>query len=177
MKRLSPHFTLEEFTHSQTAERAGLVNEPGPGELANLQALAIALEHVRALLGGVPMIISSGYRSREVNRMVGGSATSWHMAGLAADFIAPAFGSPFEICQRIQASPLEFEELGLEFSWVHYAIRTTRPGAREVWTKVRRGYSPGLCPDLVAPTGQGVAGGTRGRSATCRGSSLGVRCR
>lgn len=144
MKRLSPHFTLEEFTVSQEAERAGLVNEPGPAELANLQALALRLEQVRALLGNAPILISSGYRSRDVNRKVGGSPTSWHMAGLAADFIAPAFGSPLTICARIASSPIEYEELGFEFSWVHFAITTARPGRREVWTKGRAGYWPGL---------------------------------
>ena len=48
---LSPHFTLEELTASETARREGLTNQPGPDALANLRRLSQTLEQVRSLLG------------------------------------------------------------------------------------------------------------------------------
>ena len=48
---LSPHFTLEEFTHSNTAIRAGISNEPDEAILARLKRVAAMLEQVRAYLG------------------------------------------------------------------------------------------------------------------------------
>jgi hypothetical protein len=119
---LSPHFTLEELTASQTAARLYLRNDATGRPLVNLGRLANFLEDVRAVLG-VPMLISSGYRSMAVNRAVGGSRNSAHMYGLAADFTAPAFGTPREVVEAIAASGLGFDQLILEFDqWVHIAI-------------------------------------------------------
>jgi zinc D-Ala-D-Ala carboxypeptidase len=96
MEMLSAHFSLEEFTASQTASRLGLANTPDSTELANLRRLAAALENVRTLLGGKPILISSAFRSEAVNKAVGGVANSAH--ALAADLISPASGTPLQIC-------------------------------------------------------------------------------
>jgi uncharacterized protein YcbK (DUF882 family) len=77
MTALSTHFTLEELTSSQWAARNGVDNTPGPAELANLKRLAQALEVVRYTLGS-PVLVSSGYRSPTVNRMIGGASSSFH---------------------------------------------------------------------------------------------------
>lgn len=75
---LSEHFTLEEMTFSQTAVRNGISNQPGAAEIENLKALcANVLEPLRALAGR-PLHINSGYRSAELNRRIGGAATSQH---------------------------------------------------------------------------------------------------
>lgn len=119
---LSAHFTLEELTHSEIAIRKGLDNTPDAEAQQNLQDLANALERVRALLG-VPMRINSAYRSPKVNAAVGGSSTSAHMSGQAADFTASDFGTPQEICRAIEASDLAFDQLIWEGTWVHFGIR------------------------------------------------------
>ena len=125
MSRLSHNFSLAELTHSETAVRKGLNNEPGAEVLENLKSLATALESVRALLGA-PILISSGYRSPEVNAAVGGSANSAHCRGLAADFISPRYGSPLEICTALAASDIAFDQLLLEGgSWTHLSIAPT----------------------------------------------------
>jgi zinc D-Ala-D-Ala carboxypeptidase len=93
---LTPNFALAELTASQAAARAGISNTPAAAHLANLERLAGQLELVREALGGRPMLISSGYRSPKVNALVGGSASSAHTKGLAADFTCPAFGPPRE---------------------------------------------------------------------------------
>lgn len=87
--RLSPHFTLAEFTRSDTAKQKGISNTPTPEHLANLRVTAMGMEWVRKALGR-PVSISSGYRNPAVNKAVGGVATSDHALGYAADFKATA---------------------------------------------------------------------------------------
>src|SRR5262245_15071723 len=98
---LTPHFTLEEFIVSQTAARLGLPNMPTGQERTNIQRTAEIMEKVRTILGDRPLLISSGYRSPQVNKAVGGSSTSAHMSGLAVDFTVPGFGTPIEICHKL----------------------------------------------------------------------------
>jgi len=120
---LSTHFTLEELTHSQWAERAGINNEPGPNELANLRRLADVLELVRYTLGA-PVIVSSGYRDPIVNRAIGGSSSSHHVLGLAADFICPGFGTPAAVCRKLMSQEnIKFDQLINEYNrWTHIGI-------------------------------------------------------
>lgn len=118
---LTPHFTLEELTASQSAARLGLDNTPPPEMVDALKRTAQLLEEVRALLGR-PVLVSSGYRAPAVNRAVGGAANSAHMLGCAADFSCPSFGSPLDICRAIAGSPIAFDQLIHEFrAWVHIA--------------------------------------------------------
>lgn len=144
--RLSPHFTLDELTRSDTASARGIDNTPGPAHLANLQRLAETLEQVRALLGH-PMLISSGYRSPALNRAIpNSSSTSDHSNGLAADFTSPRFGTVRKICEAIIASGIKFDQLIYEqgsTKWVHIGIGPRM--RREVlsWSPARR-YVPGL---------------------------------
>ena len=58
--KLSEHFTEEELTVSQTAARHGIDNSPSPAVRTNLRRLAGVLEEIRALLGGLPILVSSG---------------------------------------------------------------------------------------------------------------------
>ena len=118
---LTPHFTLEELTASQSAARLGLDNTPPPEMVDALKRTAQLLEEVRALLGK-PVLVSSGYRAPAVNRAVGGAANSAHMLGCAADFSCPAFGSPLDICRAIARSGIAFDQVIHEFrAWVHIA--------------------------------------------------------
>jgi hypothetical protein len=122
MKRLSNHFFLDEFTHSQIAVREEIDNTPNAEHLANLSDLAMALEDVRSLLD-CPIYISSGYRSPKLNVAAKGSKSSAHCRGMAADFTARQFGTPEDVCRKIEASGLEFDQLILEFfQWTHFSI-------------------------------------------------------
>jgi zinc D-Ala-D-Ala carboxypeptidase len=119
---LSAHFTLEEFTRSETALRKGLDNTPDAETVANLIELANGMEKVRRLLDR-PIHINSAYRGPKVNSSVGGSKNSAHMKGYAADFVCPGFGTPLEICKAIQGSGIEFDQLIHEFgSWTHISF-------------------------------------------------------
>ena len=119
---LSKHFTLEELTFSQTATRLGIDNTPEAETLSNLRGLANFLEVIREKIKK-PIYITSGYRSSELNNKIGGSKTSAHVYGNAADIIAPSYGTPADLAEIIAALDLEFDQLILEFGkWVHIAV-------------------------------------------------------
>jgi zinc D-Ala-D-Ala carboxypeptidase len=120
---LTNNFTLEELTFSQEAQRKGLDNTPKKGILTNLINTAENMELVRNVLEGKPIIISSAYRSPEVNAAVGGSKNSQHMEGKAVDFTCPKYGSPDQIVHAIICSMIDYDQLILEFnSWVHISF-------------------------------------------------------
>ena len=144
---LSAHFSLGELTVSQEASRRGIDNIPSLEIVDNLRWLASLLEEIRDLLG-TPIIISSGYRSPKLNSTIGGSKNSQHVQGLAADFISPNFGDPYEVASAISSSALKYDQLILEYgSWVHISISDTprrqdltiyRPG--EYQSGIKRGF-------------------------------------
>lgn len=146
--RLSPHFTLEEFVVSQTASRAGLVNEPDANTTVSLRDTANHLEAIRSYLNNPAIIITSGYRSPEVNKLVGGSANSYHTFGLAADFIAPEHGTPLNICYHLSnfMERLEIDQLIYEYTWVHVGFAKPGEDPRHQILSLTKsgGYSIGL---------------------------------
>jgi len=149
MTALSAHFTLEEFIRSDKARILGIDNSPAPSIIANLRRLAQFDEQVRLELRGAAMLISSGYRCPALNRAVGGAGNSAHLDGLANDFSAPAFGTPMEICQQLEKSLLQFDQLIYERAgaavWVHLGIAAegVKP-RRQVLTIDSRGTRVGL---------------------------------
>src|SRR5712691_13364192 len=98
--KLSARFALRTLVHSDTARTRGIENTPALSLGKNLTLLARRLDAVRALLRH-PLEISSGFRSPALNAEIGGSRTSRHMSGFAADFTCRNFGSPFQVCRRI----------------------------------------------------------------------------
>ena len=143
--KLSEHFTLEELTVSETAARKGLDNTPDNDALFNLKRLALFLEDVRTAVGrGVR--INSAYRAPEVNASVGGSKTSQHCKGQAAD-IRVAGMTPDQVVQAIIAAKLPFDQVIREFdSWTHVSIapkdKPPRKMALIIDKKGTRPYAP-----------------------------------
>ena len=123
--KLTANFSLEELTKSETALRFDLDNAPNDEQLANLVALCeCILQPVRDHFGkGVK--VNSGLRTPEVNAKVGGSKTSDHCKGMAADIEIPGIANA-ELAQWI-AETLEYRQVILEFytpgihdsGWVH----------------------------------------------------------
>lgn len=122
---MSANFTITELTFSDTALRKRIDNTPDAEKLANLNKLAEELEKVRALLGA-PMNINSGYRCKELNRLIGGAKNSAHMDGFAADFTCAQFGTPLQIVQKISASNIDFDQAISEGTWVHISFAPTK---------------------------------------------------
>lgn len=122
-RMLSEHFTYDELVFSQTAARQGIDNTPPPEVLKNLKHLAAQLERVRAALGGVPMLISSGYRCDELNVAIGGARNSQHKTGLAVDFTAPSFGTVLQTAKAVAKCGVAFDQVIYEFGrWVHLGV-------------------------------------------------------
>lgn len=144
MVALSPHFSLEEMTFSQTASRRGIDNTPPPEIIERLKHTASQLEVVRGLIGQ-PLIVSSGYRSPELNKTIGGSPNSAHCQGFAVDFSCPAYGSPLKICRAIDAAKISYDQLIQEGTWVH--ISFSIPMRQELLTA------------RFSPTGTSYSGG------------------
>lgn len=141
--KLSEHFTLDELTLSETAARKGIDNTPNQEEMNNLKRLAHMLEEVRAIVGK-PITISSGYRSPAVNKAVGGSASSSHMSGLAADINCPGM-TPAALAAVIKSSSIRFDQLILEFDrWVHVGLSESAPRLQLLTIRTGTGYMKGI---------------------------------
>ena len=122
--KLSANFSVSELTRSQTATRKGIDNSPNDEQLENLKDLCEnVLQPIRDHFGK-PVRISSGLRVPELNTAIGGSATSGHCKGMAADIEIPGVDNR-ELAEWI-GETLEFRQLILEFydgtpdsGWVH----------------------------------------------------------
>jgi len=131
--RASRNFTFAELSRTAT----GLPNDPPPEAKAWLEATAVeVLEPIRAKFG--PIIINSGYRSQEVNTRIGGSPTSQHMLGQAADIVSPN-ATPYEIVSWLYTTSLPVRQVILyppsEGNFVHVAIDPNRPAKRQFLQK------------------------------------------
>lgn len=83
--RLSQHFTLQEMTRSATAERLMIKNVPTDMEIARLRVLCCNLLEPLRNAFGAPIVVTSGFRSKALNKAVGGANNSYHTMGMAAD--------------------------------------------------------------------------------------------
>ena len=148
--KLSQHFSLEELVASETAARQNIDNTPDARTLTNLIRLAETLERVRRALDGHVMTITSGYRSEELNRVVGGSKDSMHCQGLAADFICPDWGTPFLVCRQIVRAQVPLDQLIHEYGeWCHLGLAPDGIALRHQQLTINdraTGYELGLRP-------------------------------
>jgi zinc D-Ala-D-Ala carboxypeptidase len=140
---LSPNFTLDELTASQTAARKGLDNTPNATEVANLVRVAALLEEVRALLNK-PILINSGFCSKAVNDAVGSKDTSQHRIGCAADIRVPGM-TPKQVVEACIKANIPYDQIIEEFgSWTHISVPDSpaRPPRRQALTIDRQGTRP-----------------------------------
>ena len=155
MTQLTKNFSLAELTKSETALRHDMDNTPGAAEIANLTELAgKVLQPVRDHYAkGVK--VNSGFRHPDVNAKVGGSKTSDHCKGQAADIEIPSVPNA-ELAQFI-ADNLEFTQLILEFytpgisdsGWVHVSYDPNNL-KKQVMTATKQNGKTVYLPGLVA---------------------------
>lgn len=152
---LSENFTLHEFCRSNDAVRWNIRNNLPAELLANAKLTAQMLQRIRAFLSkqagrDVPMQITSGYRCLVLNRALRSGDNSDHVQALAADWEAPAFGSPTEICEALapMVGALQIGQLINEFpdrdGWVHTSARLPTKLINRVITITGRGTSVGI---------------------------------
>jgi len=134
---LSENFTLEELTRTDQAglQEGNLTSAlASPQIMSNLTALAALLEQVRSLFGK-PITINSGYRDEAVNAAVGGTPTSQHLTGSAADFLVSGFadweGKLF-VVRAIRDSSIQFGQLLLESGAIHISLGSKREVAQYI---------------------------------------------
>ena len=119
MTQLTPHFTLDELTHT---DHRDLDNTPNESEIANLRRLADFLEQVKVVLGNKPIMVNSAFRSKAVNDAVGSKDTSQHRIGCAADIRVPGM-TPDEVVKAVIASKIGYDQVIREFDrWTHISV-------------------------------------------------------
>lgn len=145
--QLSKHLSLAEVTRSDSAKRNGISNQPTPEHLENFKKLA---EHIFEPIRehfGVPIHISSGYRSKELNAKIGGSLTSQHCSGEAIDIDMDGSSdgvSNVDVFNYIKAN-LNFDQLIWEFGtskspdWVHVSYESTGKQRKQILKAVKAG--------------------------------------
>ena len=134
------HFTFREFERSDTATRLKIDNRmPELVEAHVVELVDILLDPLREAWGG-PLVVTSGYRCPELNKAVGGSETSAHLAGWAADLV-PDSGDPRGVqglvdfaVEWLTAAGLPFDQLIFEHvgssKWLHIGIRNLKGAQR-----------------------------------------------
>jgi len=138
--KLSEHLDLSEVVRSESAKRKGISNMPTAEHIANFKVLAEKVfEPIRTNFR-CPIIISSGYRSKELNAAIGGSATSQHCSGEAIDIDMD--GTPNGVTNRMVfdyiKDNLVFDQLIYEFGnsenpdWVHVSYETNGAQRKQV---------------------------------------------
>ena len=143
--KLSEHLDLSEVTRSESAKRKGISNIPTEAHIANFKLLAEKIfEPIRTHFR-CPIIISSGYRSKELNAAIGGSLTSQHCQGEAIDIDMD--GTPNGVTNRMVfdyiKDNLEFDQLIFEFGdkenpdWVHVSYESSGKQRKQILRATR----------------------------------------
>ena len=141
---LSPNFTLEEATFSDTAVRLGINNQPSPEQLENMKITAQGMETVRKLLGK-PIRVNSWLRLPALNQAIGGALKSSHMDGWAVDFTCPAFGDPYTVAKALKESDIQVDQVIHEFGrWVHISFAPEMRGQFLTIFKPDNKYKAGI---------------------------------
>ena len=129
---LTDHFSFQDAAFSPTGARFGIDNTPPDDMLPVLLDTAQRMEEVRHMLGDKPVVVHSWYRSAAVNALVGGVPDSAHRTGYAVDFVCPPWVN-IEACQTILNHGVPFNQLILEYGWIHIDFSPTFKG--QVLTK------------------------------------------
>lgn len=149
--KLSQHLSLAEMIRSDSAKRLGISNQPLPEHLDNMKILAInVFEPIREHLG-VPIYISSGYRSEALNKAIKGSKSSQHCKGQAMDIDMDGSGliSNKDVFEFIRSN-LQFDQLIWEFGdtnnpdWVHVSYAERNRG--QVLKAIKKGRTTQYIP-------------------------------
>ena len=145
--RLSKNFTLKELTRSNTALRLGIDNEPSKEGIYKLTLLATEiLQPLRDCLGVLK--ISSGYRSPELNKAIGGSTNSQHCKYEAVDlqYFKRGKMDNIKIYQALKELGLPFDQVKLEFGDATEYIDPENPA----WIHLSYTINDNRCQELVA---------------------------
>ena len=147
--KLSDHFSIEEFTtSSHRSINNQIPSDLIPNAIKTCEMLERIRDHLSNVYGSpVPIIISSGYRSLELNIAVGGQVHSDHVKALAVDWIAPTFGSAFAVCSALapNVGVLGIGQLIHEYGrWIHTGTNMPSKMINRIITISKNGISVGV---------------------------------
>jgi hypothetical protein len=136
--QLSTNLSLAEVTRSETAKRRGISNMPTPEHIENFKKLAINIFQPIREHFGKPILISSGYRSAELNKAISGSLSSQHCSGEAIDIDMDGTDiTNKQIFDYIKEN-LNFDQMIWEFGtdanpdWVHVSFAANRSQRKQI---------------------------------------------
>jgi hypothetical protein len=136
--QLSTNLSLAEVTRSETAKRRGISNMPTPEHIENFKKLAINIFQPIREHFGKPIIISSGYRSAELNKAIGGSLSSQHCSGEAIDIDMDGTDITNAQVFNYIKDNLNFDQMIWEFGtdtnpdWVHVSFASNRSQRKQI---------------------------------------------
>lgn len=136
--QLSKNLTLAEVIRSESAKRKGISNMPTPEHIENFKLLATKIFQPIREHFGIPIHISSGYRSAALNKAIGGSKTSQHCSGEAIDIDMDGTSITNAAIFNYIKDNLEFDQLIWEFGtktnpdWVHVSYETTGKQRKQI---------------------------------------------
>jgi hypothetical protein len=152
--QISKHLSLAEVSRSETAKRKGINNTPSGEHLENFKKLAENIfEPIREHFA-VPIHISSGYRSKELNASIGGASSSQHCSGEAIDIDMDGSSSGVsnaDVFKYIKDN-LNFDQLIWEFGsdsnpdWVHVSYEATGKQRKQILKAVKSGGKTSYVP-------------------------------
>ena len=145
--QLSENLSLAEVMRSETAKRKGVSNMPTPEHIENFKKLAENVFQPIRDHFGVPIHISSGYRSKALNTAIGGSLTSQHCSGEAIDIDmdGSSNGVTNKMVFEYVKDNLEFDQLIFEFGdannpdWVHVSYETSGKQRKQILRATKKG--------------------------------------
>ena len=150
--QLSKNLALAEVMRSETAKRKGISNMPTPEHIENFKLLAEKVFQPIREHFGVPIILSSGYRSKELNTAVGGALSSQHCTGEAIDIdMDGTTVKNAEVFNFIKDN-LSFDQLIWEFGtdskpdWVHVSYESTGKQRKQILKAVKSGKGTSYVP-------------------------------
>jgi hypothetical protein len=150
--QISKHLSLAEVSRSETAKRKGINNTPSEEHLENFKKLAENIfEPIREHFG-VPIHISSGYRSKELNSAIGGSLTSQHCQGEAIDIDMDGTSITNAQIFNFIKDNLNFDQMIWEFGtnsnpdWVHVSYESTGKQRKQILKAVKSGGKTSYLP-------------------------------
>jgi len=143
--KLSEHLSLIEVTRSDSAKRRNISNQPTPEHLENLKVLATNIFEPIRVHFKVPIFVSSGYRSKDLNTAIGGSLTSQHCTGEALDIDMDGSGDGVTNAMVFEyiKNNLNFDQLIWEFGsadnpdWVHVSYESTGRQRKQILKAVK----------------------------------------
>jgi len=142
MKRISKHISYKEATHSNHAEKYGLSNKPKAEHIKNMETVAENVFEPLREWSKAPIRVNSMFRSLELNKGIGGSASSSHMTGNAIDITSMGGKTNLEMFNYIKDN-LDFDQLiwefGVEPQWLHVSYVNKKDNRKQVLRTQRKG--------------------------------------